>query len=67
MIIMLGVALFFLPHLVSTEWFKTQVERQALRTLCRPVRMERLHWTWSNGILLERLQIEEAPAFPIDL
>ncbi|MBW2609118.1 MAG: hypothetical protein JRC68_02100 [Deltaproteobacteria bacterium] len=60
---LLGASLYFLPGLISTEWFRQRVEHQAFQIIQRPTHIEKLHWTWSRGILLRGLQIADDPAF----
>jgi len=64
-VILLSAVLITLPRLVSSEWVKNRIERQISQTLHRTVRLERLNWTWTEGILLKGLQIEEDPGFSI--
>jgi hypothetical protein len=63
LILLLGAILFFLPTLVSTEGFKQLLERRATLLLHRHVQLEKLDWTWSGGIELKGLKIDDDPDF----
>jgi len=62
-LVLLGAALFFLPTVVSTAWFRARLEAHVTNTLQRPVRVDALKWTWSEGITLEGLHVADDPAF----
>ena len=62
-ILIIGTTLFFLPEIVSTGWFRHRMEQQASLILKRNVQIGNLHWTWSRGIQLEGLRIDDDPAF----
>ncbi|MBW1887349.1 MAG: AsmA family protein, partial [Deltaproteobacteria bacterium] len=62
-IILLSLTLLLLPRLVSTTWFKQQLEEQVVQVFNRPVLLEQVHWTWSQGILMKGLQITDDPEF----
>ncbi len=59
----LMVFILVLPSLVSTDWFRARLEREAGSYLNRPLVVERLHWTWSEGFLLEGVSVPDDPAF----
>jgi len=62
-VIFLITSLFFLPRVVSTQWFKEYLETYASETIRRPLYIDRLVWTWSKGILLEGVRIADDPSF----
>ncbi|MBI4775086.1 MAG: AsmA family protein [Deltaproteobacteria bacterium] len=61
LIAFIAVAVFFLPQVVSTEWFRNRLEQQASQSLHRPVEVDSLTWTWSRGIILEGVRIPDDP------
>lgn len=62
-LILLLVALLFVPRIVSTQWSKEQLEDQVSQVIHRPVRIGGLLWTWDRGILLKGLEIADDPLF----
>ncbi|MDB9823207.1 hypothetical protein OAC89_05865, partial [Deltaproteobacteria bacterium] len=62
-ILLIGTTLFFLPEIVSTGWFNQQLKQQASIILKRDVQIGGLHWTWSDGIQLQGLRIDDDLAF----
>jgi hypothetical protein len=55
--------IFLLPKFVSTNSFKEYVENFSTKFLTRGVRIERLFWSWSDGIILENILVEDDPSF----
>ncbi|MFH1950044.1 MAG: hypothetical protein ABIL06_00345 [Pseudomonadota bacterium] len=62
-VILAATGLFFTPKIVSTQWFKHQIETHASKVLHRPVTLKDLQWTWHGGIRAEGLRIEDDPSF----
>ncbi|MBW1805613.1 MAG: hypothetical protein JRJ06_04470, partial [Deltaproteobacteria bacterium] len=63
LIALLAVVLSLLPSLVSTEYFRHQLEKRAFQILQRPVHVEQLSWSWSAGILLKGLKVSDDSFF----
>ncbi|MCP4694567.1 MAG: AsmA family protein, partial [Desulfobacterales bacterium] len=61
--VLLGCFLFFLPNLVSSQWFRTLLEEKASEAVQRPVQIEELDWKWSDGFSLEKLRVADDPVF----
>jgi hypothetical protein len=59
----LCLALALLPRLVSSDWFRGFVVAEAQGLLKRPVRIELLRWSWSEGFDLAGLAVAEDPEF----
>jgi hypothetical protein len=53
----------FLPTAVSTDWANSFIRDTASETLGRPVTLENVAWTWSDGIHIKNLVIPDLPAF----
>ncbi|MDY7036729.1 MAG: hypothetical protein SV375_11285, partial [Thermodesulfobacteriota bacterium] len=62
-IIILCIALIYLPRIVSSSWFKARLEQHAHHIFKRPVSLERLTWTWSEGILINGVQVRDDSSF----
>ena len=60
MFLLVAAGLFFAPNLVSTDWFRHQLEKRASRTLHRPITVKDLHWTWREGIRINGLEVADA-------
>ena len=65
LILLIGALLFFLPTFISTERFKHLLENKTSIFLHRDVQFDRLDWTWSGGIELKGLKIDDDPDFSI--
>lgn len=62
-ITLLGVAVYMLPGLVSSDWFRHRFERHLSQTFQRTLSLEQLQWSWSDGIRLKELSITDDAAF----
>ena len=56
-------SLFLLPKLVSTSAFKAYVENLSGQALTRKIRIDTLEWSWSDGIVMENIFLEDDPSF----
>ncbi len=56
-------SLFLLPKLVSTSAFKAYAENLSGQALTRKVRINTLGWSWSDGIVMENIFLEDDPSF----
>jgi len=66
-IVTIGAAsLWMMPWAVSTHWSKQQLETRVTRALHAPVTVDRLHWTWEEGIQIEGLRIADDKGFGRD-
>ncbi|MFC1867643.1 hypothetical protein ACFL0H_05870 [Thermodesulfobacteriota bacterium] len=63
LILLIGATLLLLPGLISTEWFKNRLEQQVSLFAQRRVHVEHLNWTWSRGILIKGLRVDDDPTF----
>jgi len=55
--------IFLIPKFVSTSSFKEYVENISTKFLTRGVRIEKLYWSWSDGIILKNIFVEDDPSF----
>ena len=63
MFLLVAAGLFFAPNVVSTDWFRNQVETRASQTLHRAVTIGALRWTWREGIRITGLEVLDAPRY----
>ena len=63
LILLLGLTVYFLPQAVSSRIFARYIEREAADVLGLPVRLGRLNWSWSGGIVIEHVDIEDESGF----
>jgi translocation and assembly module TamB len=72
MMLLLAAGVFFTPKMVSTDWFRQQVESRASKTLHRAITVQDLRWTWKEGIRIKGLaaaddpEYAEGPLFSVD-
>ncbi len=59
----LVLTIYYLPNTLSSKWFRSRLEAKASRILQRPVHIEGLRWTWSDGISVHSFRIDNDPAF----
>ncbi|MCG6879845.1 MAG: hypothetical protein LJE96_11965 [Deltaproteobacteria bacterium] len=62
-LVLLAAGVFFMPKMVSTEWFRHQLETQASGFLHQAVTVQELHWTWKNGIRIKGLEAADDPKY----
>lgn len=55
--------LVLLPTVVSTDWSRELIQKQASKALDRPVTIRQLDWSWSDGIIIKNLVIPDLPEF----
>ncbi len=58
--------LVFLPTLISRDASRRLIVENVSDMLDRPVRIERLAWSWTDGLLIDDLVIPDEPAFSQD-
>lgn len=63
MLLLLAAGVFFMPKMVSTEWFRHQLETHASAFLHQPVTVQELHWTWKNGFRIKGLEAVDDPKY----
>ncbi len=63
LLVLAAICVAFLPSAVSTDWFRTRLTEYLTDTMGRGVGVEGLHWSWSQGILLQGISIAEDPSF----
>jgi len=56
-------AVLLLPSLLSSDWFRARLERQASQSLHRPVHVGEFRLSWSGILALSKLEIADDPAF----
>lgn len=62
-ILIVCLILVLLPTAVSTDWSHGFIQENISKALDRPVRIEKIYWSWSNGIIINRLAIPDSPDF----
>ncbi len=62
-ILLVSLILVFLPTAVSTDTSKKYIETQISNVLDRPVSIDRLDWSWKDGIIINKLEIPDSPHF----
>lgn len=62
-ILLVALGLFLTPRLVSTQWFKHQLESAAANVLHRPVHIQTLIWSWTDGIRINGVTVDDTPSF----
>lgn len=62
-ILLVCVALVFLPSAVSTDGGHRFIQDQISTVLDRPIRIEQINWLWSDGIIINKLKIPDSPNF----
>gem|GEM_PF-1148764 len=63
MLTVVATGVFFTPKMVSTDWFRHQVETRASKSLHRPVTLQALRWTWKEGIRINGLAVADDPKY----
>ncbi|MBC2716234.1 MAG: hypothetical protein HF978_13075 [Desulfobacteraceae bacterium] len=66
LILLVSLILVFLPTAVSTDWSNQFIQSQISDALDRPVRIEKIDWSWKDGILISKLLIPDSPGFSED-
>ncbi|MGA1824931.1 MAG: AsmA family protein [bacterium] len=61
--ILISLAILFLPQAISTQTFRRFLERKGEEAIHRKISIERLTWSWSDGILLKGIDIKDDPSF----
>lgn len=62
-VLALITAVLFVPFLVSSDRSRKIIEEKASETLKRPIRIEQIQWTWTDGIMLQGILLEDDPGF----
>ncbi|MFQ5485990.1 MAG: AsmA family protein, partial [Desulfobacterales bacterium] len=62
-VILIAGSVFFLPAIISTEWFRDFAETRVSETLHRPVQIKRVSWSWKGEIEIEGVLIKDLPVF----
>ena len=63
MLILLASGLFFMPNMVSTDWFRHQFEDRASQMFHRPITVNDLQWTWEGGIRIKGVKAVDDPQY----
>lgn len=63
LLVLVAAGVFFTPRVVSTKWFRHQLETRASEYLHRPVTVRDLKWTWKEGIRIKGFEAAEDPEF----
>ncbi len=63
LILLASVILVILPTAVSTDWSHRFIQDKISDALDRPVAVEKLDWSWSDGIIINKLAIPDLPEF----
>ncbi|MCD6293886.1 MAG: hypothetical protein J7M20_02955, partial [Deltaproteobacteria bacterium] len=63
MLILVAAGLFFMPNMVSTDWFRHQFEMRATKTLHRSVTVKNLQWSWKEGMRIKGLEAADDPEY----
>jgi hypothetical protein len=62
-IVLVSLVLVLLPTAVSTDWSHRFIQDNISNALDRPVDVEKLEWSWSDGIIINKLEIPDSPDF----
>ncbi|EFK11302.1 conserved hypothetical protein [delta proteobacterium NaphS2] len=63
MLVLLGAGVFFMPKMVSTQWFRHQLETRASEFFHQAVTVQELRWTWKDGVRIRGLKAADDPKF----
>ena len=62
-LVLLGAGVFFMPKMVSTQWFRHQLETRASEFLHQAVTVQEIHWAWKDGVRIRGLKAADDPKF----
>ena len=62
-ILLASLGLVFLPAAVSTDWSHRFIQKKISNALDRPVKIQRLKWSWSDGLIINQLIVPDLPEF----
>jgi translocation and assembly module TamB len=57
-LLLVAAGLFFMPNMVSTDWFRQQFEIRASKSLHRSITVKDLQWGWTEGVRVKGIQIK---------
>ena len=61
LVFLIALFLGILPSLVSSDAARQYIEKKATEAIHTPVSIEQLNWSWSKGILLTHVRVNDHP------
>ena len=55
----ISVALYTLPGLISSKWFKSKIEHKISTLICTDLSIERINFNWSDGLFMKNIIIKD--------
>ena len=62
-LLLVAAGLFFMPNMVSTDWFRQQFEIRASKSLHRSITVKDLQWGWTEGVRVKGIQAADDPEY----